>query len=71
MAPGPYLPTTKRHQSFQPYEAIMKYAFFLLSLLCFSIGWLTFEAEPFAALGFFLAALLAGGLSSIAREVLK
>jgi predicted Na+-dependent transporter len=49
----------------------MKYAFFLLSLFCFLIGWLTFEAEPLAALGFFLAALFAGGLSSIAREVLK
>ena len=49
----------------------MRHAFFLLSLFCFAVGWLSFDAAPLSSIGFFLAAILAGGLSQIAKEVLK
>lgn len=49
----------------------MRYAFLCLSVVFFAVGWLSFEAQPLAALGFFLASILSGGLSQIAKEILK
>lgn len=46
----------------------MKYAFFCLSVVFFAFGWLVFENEPLAALGFWFASIMSGGLSAIARE---
>ena len=49
----------------------MRQAFFLIAILCFAVGWLTFETQPLAALGFFLASIMSAGLSQIAKEILK
>jgi len=49
----------------------MRHAFFLLALLCFVTAWLSIDSQPLAAVGFFLAAVMAGGLSQIAKEILK
>lgn len=49
----------------------MRNAFSLLALLCFATAWLSVDSQPLAAIGFFLAAIMAGGLSQIAKEILK
>ena len=49
----------------------MRHAFSLLALLCFATAWLSVDSQPLAAIGFFLAAVMAGGLSQIAKEILK
>ena len=49
----------------------MRNAFSLLALLCFATAWLSIDSQPLAAIGFFLAAVMAGGLSQIAKEILK
>ena len=49
----------------------MRHAFCLLALLCFVTAWLSIDSQPLAAVGFFLAAVMAGGLSQIAKEILK
>ena len=49
----------------------MRHAFSLLALFCFATGWLSVDSQPLAAVGFFLAAIMAGGLSQIAKEILK
>jgi len=49
----------------------MRHAFSLLCLLCLAVGWLSVDSQPLAALGFTLAGILAGGLSQLAKEVLR
>jgi hypothetical protein len=71
MAPEQSSQTTKKRRCSRLCGENMRQAFFLIAILCFAIGWLSFEAQPLAALGFFLASIMSGGLSQIAKEILK